>query len=85
MEHTPPQNGEEMMRNENGPLHSTMEGEGQRSAAFRLRKASFKGNGLCPEMASATWAQILETSYGMPARFRAISRPECSEPPDRIA
>jgi hypothetical protein len=35
----------------------------KRRTAFRLRKASFKGNGLRPEFAGASWDQIRELSY----------------------
>lgn len=31
---------------------------------FKVRKASFKGNGLQPEMAGASWQQIRDASYG---------------------
>ncbi len=31
--------------------------------SFRLRKASFKGNGLQAHLAGASWDQIQETSY----------------------
>ena len=30
---------------------------------FRLRKATFKGRGLQPHLAGATWDQILDISY----------------------
>lgn len=30
---------------------------------FRLRKATFKGNGLEPELAGASWERIRELSY----------------------
>ncbi|MGQ9671883.1 MAG: type II toxin-antitoxin system VapB family antitoxin [Candidatus Aminicenantales bacterium] len=30
---------------------------------FRLRKATFKGKGLQPHLAGATWDQILDISY----------------------
>ena len=35
----------------------------ERPAAFRLRKATFKGDGLQPHVAGASWEQIRETSY----------------------
>jgi hypothetical protein len=35
----------------------------RRKRDFRLRKASFKGRGLQPHMAGATWDQILDLSY----------------------
>ena len=31
---------------------------------FRLRKASFKGNGLQPDVAGASWEHIRDISYG---------------------
>jgi len=30
---------------------------------FRLRKVSFKGNGLQPQMAGASWQQIRDAAY----------------------
>ena len=35
----------------------------KRRDAFRLRKASFKGNGLQPDIRGASWEQIRELSY----------------------
>lgn len=35
----------------------------KRGGAFRLRKASFKGEGLQPEAAGASWEQIRDTIY----------------------
>lgn len=35
----------------------------RRSQSFRLRKATFKGRGLQPHLAGATWDQILDVSY----------------------
>jgi len=35
----------------------------KQSSAFRLRKASFKGTGLQPHMAGASWEQIREKIY----------------------
>ena len=35
----------------------------KRRAVFRLRKASFKGNGLRPDIAGASWDQIRELTY----------------------
>jgi len=37
--------------------------ERKRSAAFRLRKASFKGNGLQPDVARAPWDRIRDLAY----------------------
>lgn len=34
-----------------------------RKQGFRLRKATFKGKGLQPHLAGATWDQILDISY----------------------
>jgi hypothetical protein len=31
---------------------------------FRLRKATFKGNGLQPDVAGASWEKIRDLSYG---------------------
>ena len=36
---------------------------GRRSKGFRLRKATFKGQGLQPHLAGATWDQILDLGY----------------------
>ncbi len=38
-------------------------GDRKRGGAFRLRKASFKGEGLQPEAAGASWEQIRDTIY----------------------
>jgi hypothetical protein len=35
----------------------------RKSKSFRLRKATFKGKGLQPHLAGATWDQILDISY----------------------
>ena len=35
----------------------------RKSKGFRLRKATFKGKGLQPHLAGATWDQILDISY----------------------
>ena len=37
--------------------------EKKRKRAFRLKKASFKGNGLRPELASAGWERIRDLAY----------------------
>ena len=37
--------------------------ERKRGAAFRLRKATFRGDGLQPDLAAATWASIRELTY----------------------
>ena len=37
--------------------------EHKRRDSFRLRKASFKGRGLRPELTGASWEQIRELSY----------------------
>lgn len=36
----------------------------KRNSKFRLRKATFKGNGLQPDVASASWEKIRDLSYG---------------------
>ncbi len=38
-------------------------GEHQRSKEFRLRKATFKGEGLQPDMEGASWENIRERAY----------------------
>jgi len=35
----------------------------KRAAPFRLRKASFKGHGLQPTLAGASWDRIRDTAY----------------------
>ena len=35
----------------------------KRKKTFRLRKATFKGNGLQPDIAGASWEKIREVSY----------------------
>jgi hypothetical protein len=35
----------------------------QQVAGFRLRRASFKGNGLQPEILSASWDRLREMAY----------------------
>lgn len=37
--------------------------ERKKSAAFRLRRASFKGEGLQPDVAGASWERIRELTY----------------------
>jgi hypothetical protein len=37
--------------------------EKQRRGSFRLRKASFKGRGLRPELADAGWDRIRDLTY----------------------
>jgi len=37
--------------------------ERRSSAGFRLRKASFKGNGLQPELAGAPWERLRDMAY----------------------
>jgi hypothetical protein len=37
--------------------------ERKRRSRFRLRKATFKGKGLQPHLAGASWDQILQLSY----------------------
>ena len=36
----------------------------KRKGKFRLRKATFKGNGLQPDVAGASWEKIRDLSYG---------------------
>ncbi len=38
-------------------------GEHQRSGTFRLRKASFKGEGLQPNMEGSSWENIRDRAY----------------------
>lgn len=35
----------------------------KRRGGFRLRKATYKGNGLQPQLSGASWDQIRELSY----------------------
>jgi hypothetical protein len=37
--------------------------ERKRAGAFRLRKATFRGKGLQPDMAGAPWERIREMAY----------------------
>lgn len=36
----------------------------KKKGKFRLRKATFKGNGLQPDVAGASWEKIRDLSYG---------------------
>jgi Arc/MetJ family transcription regulator len=38
-------------------------GERKRAGAFRLRKATFKGDGLQPGVAAASWERIRDMAY----------------------
>jgi hypothetical protein len=42
--------------------------ERQRGRRFRLRKATFKGNGLQPHLAGTSWDQILHVSNLQPPK-----------------
>jgi hypothetical protein len=44
-------------------LRLTIESRKHKSK-FRLRKATFSGNGLQPDVAGASWEKIRELSYG---------------------
>jgi hypothetical protein len=44
-------------------LRRTIDNRKQK-AAFQLRRATFKGNGLQPDAAGASWEKIREMSYG---------------------
>jgi hypothetical protein len=46
---------------ERGLRHALAEQKGSRK--FRLRKATFKGEGLQPPLADATWERIREHAY----------------------
>jgi len=48
---------------EEGLRRVLAEHRGRRSRRFLLRKATFKGRGLQPHLAGATWDQILDVSY----------------------
>ena len=48
---------------EEGLRRVIVEHRSRRSRLFRLRKATFKGRGLQPHLAGATWDQILDISY----------------------
>jgi hypothetical protein len=43
--------------------------EGNHGAAFKLRRASFKGNGLRPELRGAPWGRLRALSYGRHGGF----------------
>ncbi len=52
---------EDMKRSgEKVPEPFALVSENKRSGHFKLRKASFKGNGLQPHLAGASWGQIRE-------------------------
>jgi hypothetical protein len=38
----------------------------RRRGAFRLRKATFRGTGLRPELEGASWERLRDLSYGDP-------------------
>ena len=40
-----------------------MVAERKRAGAFRLRKATFRGNGLQPDVAAAPWERIRKMAY----------------------
>jgi len=48
---------------EEGLRKALEERRGRGQAAFKLRKATFKGQGLQPHLAGVTWDQILDISY----------------------
>jgi hypothetical protein len=48
---------------EEGLRKVVTERRGQKPGGFKLRKASFKGQGLQPHLAGVTWDQILDLSY----------------------
>jgi len=48
---------------EEGLRKALAERQGQGTTAFKLRPASFKGQGLQPHLAGVTWDQILDISY----------------------
>ena len=48
---------------EEGLRKVVAERHGRRPKAFKLRKASFKGQGLQPHLAGVTWDQVLDISY----------------------
>ena len=48
---------------EEGLRRAIAERRSRRSKRFRLRRVTFKGRGLQPYLAGATWDQILDLSY----------------------
>ena len=48
---------------EEGLRKTVAERNRPRAKGFRLRKATFKGQGLQPHLAGATWDQILDLGY----------------------
>ena len=48
---------------EEGLRRAIAERRSRRSKRFRLRQVTFKGRGLQPHLAGATWDQILDLSY----------------------
>lgn len=48
---------------EEGLRRAIAERRSRRSKRFRLRRVTFKGRGLQPHLAGATWDQILDLSY----------------------
>lgn len=53
-----------------GRTHPPGTSAGVSTTAFRLRDASFTGEGLRPHAASKTWADVLAASYQAPRRER---------------
>ncbi len=48
---------------EEGLRRALAERQDRGTTAFKLRQASFKGQGLQPHLAGVTWDQILDISY----------------------
>ena len=48
---------------EEGLRRAIAERRSRRNKRFRLRRVTFKGRGLQPHLAGATWDQILDLSY----------------------
>jgi len=48
---------------EEGLRRAISERRSRRSKRFRLRRVTFKGRGLQPHLAGATWDQILDLNY----------------------